>query len=195
MRMIGYARVSTKDQNPGLQIDALQEAGCKKIYIDRMSGATEKRPELDKMIESLYPGDTIVIWKLDRLGRSLQHLVKLVNEFQAKQVQLKSLNDPVDTTTPSGTLIFNIFASIAEFEREILKERTMAGLRSARERGRIGGRPKGLSQKAQEKAMVAETLYKIENYPVSAICRQLNISKATLYKYLRSRGIDLKYKK
>jgi DNA invertase Pin-like site-specific DNA recombinase len=185
---IGYARVSTQDQNLDLQIDALNEFGCKKIFTDKASGAKTARPELDKMLEQLREGDVVVIWKLDRLGRNLKHLVELVAQFNEQKVGLVSLNDPVDTTTAQGRLVFNIFASLAEFERDIISERTKAGLAAARKRGRKGGRPKGLSEEAQQKAMIAETLYKEEKLTVNQICERLGIARATLYSYLRHRG-------
>lgn len=188
---IGYARVSTKDQNLDLQLDALTKAGCEKIYREKISGAGKERPELQKMLENIREGDVIVIWKLDRLGRSLRHLVEIVNDLMNKKVGLQSLNDPIDTTTPQGRLAFNIFGSLAEFEREVIRERTRAGLEAARARGRQGGRPKGLSEKAQQKAMVAETLYKEQKLTVQQIAEQLNISKATLYSYLRSRNVAI----
>ena len=188
---IGYARVSTKDQNLDLQLDALTKAGCEKIYREKVSGAGKERPELQKMLENIREGDVIVIWKLDRLGRSLRHLVEIVNDLMIKKVGLQSLNDPIDTTTPQGRLAFNLFGALAEFEREIIRERTRAGLEAARARGRQGGRPKGLSDKAQQKAMVAETLYKEQKLTVQQIAEQLHISKATLYSYLRSRNVKI----
>jgi DNA invertase Pin-like site-specific DNA recombinase len=154
---IGYARVSTKEQNLALQLDALEKEGCKKIFQEKISGAKADRPELKKMIDQLREGGVIITWKLDRLGRSLRDLVNLMNEIQDKGAGLKSLNDSIDTTTPHGKLTFHLFASLAEFERDIIRERTRAGLEAARARGRKGGRPKGLSKEAQDKAMIAET--------------------------------------
>lgn len=183
---IGYARVSTRDQNLDLQIDALKKAGCADTYIYReeVSGASRERPELKKALEHLRADDVLVVWKLDRLGRSLTDLVHLVNEIQAKGAGLLSLNDNIDTTTPQGKLTFHIFAAIAEFEREIIRERTNAGLAAARARGRKGGRPKGLSPEAKIKAVAASSLYQ-QKRTVSEICSTLAISKKTLYKYLR----------
>ncbi len=194
---IGYARVSTKEQNLSLQMDALEKEGCKKIFEEQISGAKADRPELRKMVDQLRQGDVIVTWKLDRLGRSLRDLVNLVNEIQEKGAGLKSLNDSIDTTTPQGKLTFHLFASLAEFEKDIIRERTKAGLEAARARGRKGGRPKGLSKEAQDKAMVAETLYKQgrgknddrEELSITKICNHLGIARSTLYKYLRYRGI------
>jgi len=188
---LGYARVSTRDQNLDLQVDALQNAGCERIYRDVASGAKTARPALDEMLGQLRPGDVIIIWKLDRMGRSLAHLVELVGNLVEKKVGLVSLNDPIDTTTAQGRLVFNLFASLAEFERELIRERTQAGLSAARARGRVGGRPKGISSQAQATAMAAETLYREKRLGVSAIASKLHISKSTLYSYLRHRGVDI----
>jgi DNA invertase Pin-like site-specific DNA recombinase len=188
---IGYARVSTKDQNFGLQIDALQKAGCEKFYREVVSGARTERPVLDRGVDSLRTGDVLVIWKLDRLGRSLKHLVELVNTLRERGVGLQSLNDPIDTTTPQGRLSFNLFASLAEFERDLIRERTQAGLSAARARGRNGGRPKGLSAQAEATACAAETLYLERKLSVRQIADRLGISKSTLYAYLRYRGVAI----
>jgi len=188
---IGYARVSTKDQNLNLQVDALKNAGCEKIYQEKASGAKAERPQLNKLLDNVRQDDVIVIWKLDRLGRSLKHLVQLVHDLMEKGVGLQSLNDPIDTTSAQGRLTFNIFASLAEFEREVIRERTMAGLSAARARGRLGGRPKGLSQEAEKTAMAAETLYKQGELSISEITRRLDISRSTLYRYLRERGVKV----
>ncbi|MDO1451821.1 recombinase family protein [Rhodocytophaga aerolata] len=189
---IGYARVSTGDQNLDLQVDALKKAGCGKIYQEKVSGMKTYRVELAKLLAHLRAGDVLVIWKLDRLGRSLQHLVTLTQELLQKEVGLQSLSDPIDTTTAQGRLVFNIFASLAQFERDLIRERTMAGLASARVRGRLGGRKKGLSAKAQKTALIAEALYKQRQLPVIDLCKQLSISKPTFYRYLRSRGVEIK---
>ena len=188
---LGYARVSTQEQNLALQLDALQNVGCDKIYQEKVSGASVERPELKKLLELMREGDTLVIWKLDRLGRSLSHLISLVADLEQRQIGLLSLNDPVDTTTAQGRLIFRIFASLAEFEREVIRERTLAGLASARRRGQLLGRPKGLSKSAQQKARIAKSLYKEASYSVEQIAKELSISKTTLYKYLRQRGIQI----
>ncbi|WAK04547.1 recombinase family protein (plasmid) [Methylobacter sp. YRD-M1] len=188
---IGYARVSTRDQHLELQIDALTKAGCDKIYQDIASGARAERPALNEMIRNLRPGDVLVIWKLDRLGRSLNHLIGLVNDLMEKKIGLQSLHDPIDTTTPQGRLSFNLFASLAEFERDLIRERTQAGLSAARARGRNGGRPKGLPQKAEATACAAETLYKEGKLTVNEIAEKLGIAKSTLYAYLRHRGVRL----
>jgi DNA invertase Pin-like site-specific DNA recombinase len=186
---IGYARVSTKDQSLDLQVDALKKAGCEQVFREVASGARTARPVLDDVLSRLREGDVLVIWKLDRLGRSLQHLVALASELMERKVGLISLNDPVDTTSAQGRLIFNIFASLSEFERELIRERTQAGLAAARARGRKGGRPAGLSKQAKAKAMAAETLYREGALSVQEICDQLGISKPTLYAYLRHRGV------
>ncbi len=188
---LGYARVSTKDQHLELQIDALTKAGCEKIYQDIASGARTERPALNEMINNLRPGDMLVIWKLDRLGRSLNHLISLVNGLMEKKIGLQSLHDPIDTTTAQGRLSFNLFASLAEFERDLIRERTQAGLSSARARGRNGGRPKGIPLKAEATACAAETLYKEGRLSVNEISEKLGIAKSTLYAYLRHRGVTL----
>ncbi len=188
---IGYARVSTKDQNLDLQIDALKKEGCEKIYSEIISSVKSERVQLQAMITSLRKGDVIIIWKLDRLGRSLKNLVDLINQFIKQEVGLKSLNDHIDTTTPQGRLIFNMFASLAEFERDLIQERTMAGLNAARARGRLGGKPKGLSLEAQSLACAAETLYKEGKISVNQIAKQLGIAKVTLYNYLRYRNVPI----
>ena len=191
---IGYARVSTKDQSFDLQLDALKKAKCDEIFKEIVSGAKAARPVLEDVLSRLRTGDVLIIWKLDRLGRSLKHLVNLTNELIERKIGLISINDPIDTTTPQGRLMFNIFASLAEFERELIRERTQAGLKAARERGRKGGRPEGLSQKAMATAMAAETLYKEGKLSVQAICHQLHISKPTLYAYLKHRGVEIGYR-
>lgn len=189
--IIGYARVSTKDQNLDLQLDALQKEKCDRVYKEVISGAKSERPILQDMLTQVRPGDVIVIWKLDRLGRSLKNLVDIVGQLIKQEVGLKSLHDNIDTTTPQGRLTFNIFASLAEFERDLISERTKAGLESARARGRMGGKPKGLSQQAEATACAAETLYKEGKLSVNQISKQLSIAKNSLYKYLRHRGVQI----
>jgi len=188
---IGYARVSTRDQHLDLQIDALEKAGCEKIYKEVASGGKTERPALNDLLQNIRTGDVLVIWKLDRLGRSLKHLVELVNDLIKKEIGLRSLNDPVDTTTAHGRLIFNLFASLSEFEKDIIRERTQAGLSAARSRGRNGGRPKGLSKRAEPTACAAEALYKEKKLSVQAIADKLGICKSTLYTYLRYRGVQI----
>lgn len=187
--ILGYARVSTRDQTVALQVDALRAAGCAKVLTEVASGARTDRPVLARLLEDAREGDTVVIWKLDRLGRSLAHLVDTVNALSARGIGLKSLNDPIDTTTPQGRLVFNMFASLAEFERDLIRERTQAGLSAARARGRHGGRPKGLPTKALSTANAAETLYREGKLTAQQIADQLHISKSTLYAYLRYRGV------
>lgn len=188
---IGYARVSTQEQDLSLQLGALQDAGCATIYQEKVSGAGKERLELEKMMAQLRTGDTVVIWKLDRLARSMKDLVSVVNEMQEKGAELQSLNDHIDTTTPQGKFTFHLFAALAEFERDIIRERTRAGLADARARGRKGGRPKGLSKKAQQTAIIAEDLYHAGELTVKEICQQLSISRGTFYNYLRYRGVEL----
>jgi DNA invertase Pin-like site-specific DNA recombinase len=172
-------------------VDALKHAGCERIYQDVATGSKTERPALDEMLGQLRPGDVLVIWKLDRMGRSLAHLVELVGDLVTRKVGLVSLNDPIDTTSAQGRFVFNLFASLAEFESELIRERTQAGLSAARARGRVGGRPKGLSSQAQATAMAAETLYREKRLSVSAIAGKLHISKSTLYGYLRHRSVDI----
>lgn len=188
---IGYARVSTKEQSLSMQVEALKEAGCIKIHEEIASGSKTARPVLDNLILNIREDDTLVIWKLDRLGRNLAHLINITTKLIEKKVGLISLNDPIDTSTAQGRMVFGIFASLAEFERELIRERTQAGLKSARARGRKGGRPKGMSQAAIEKAAVAEALYKEGSISVNKIAEQLGISKTTLYCYLRKRNVSI----
>ncbi len=187
---IGYARVSTRDQNLELQTEALQKFGCEQLFQEKQS-AVKDRPELDKMLSILRTGDVVVVWKLDRLGRSLRHLVDLMELFKTKGIEFISLNDNIDTTTIQGRLIFNLFASFAEFERELIRERTMAGLKRARENGRIGGRTRGLSNEAKKIAYAALHLTEEnrkrpneQKYSISDIIKILKISRATYYRYL-----------
>ena len=180
--IIGYARVSTEDQNLDLQFDALKEAGCKKIFQDKISGVKEDRDGLLQVLEIVRPGDTLVVWKLDRLGRSLQHLISVVDELKGKDVYFRSLKENLDTSSSTGKLIFHIFGALAEFERDIIRERTMAGLAAARARGRVGGRPKIMDA---GKVKLAKTLMADNSRCVREICEILGVSKATLYRYLK----------
>lgn len=188
---IGYARVSTREQNFDLQVDALREAGCERIYTEAVSGARAERPVLDELLRNLRPKDVLVIWKLDRLGRSLKHLVDMVGLLMDREIGLQSLHDPIDTTTSQGRLTFNIFASLAEFERDTIRERTHAGLAAARARGRNGGRPKGITPEAEATALAAETLYREGKLTTKQIATKLHISKSTLYAYLRYRRVAI----
>ncbi len=189
----GYARVSTEDQKLNLQIDALKKAGCNKIFKEKISAAKE-RPELDKMIGLLEKGDTVVVWKLDRLGRSLRHLIDLVKSFEEKKVKFISLQDNINTQTAQGRFIFNLFASLAEFERNVIRERTHAGLSAARARGRKGGRPKGLSLEAQLKAQYAKKLYDDRSLSIDDICKKVGVSRRTLYNYIHMEELPINKK-
>ncbi|SKC19693.1 recombinase family protein [Dyadobacter psychrophilus] len=191
---IGYARVSTQDQNLEMQLDALQKAGCEKVFQEKASGIKSDRPQLAAMQQILREGDIIYIYKLDRLGRSLKHLLEMTSDFEKRGIGLVSINDSIDTTTAQGRLIFNIFASLAEFERDLIRERTKSGLEAARARGRKGGRSRGLSKEAEKKAMLAQTLYNERKLGVNEIAADLEISKMTLYKYLRHRGVIINSK-
>ena len=182
--LIGYARVSTQDQTLDLQTDALKQAGCEKIFTDTMSGAKAERPGLQDAMHHLRAGDTLVVWRLDRLGRTLKHLIATVTELSDQTTGFMSLQEHIDTTTSGGKLIFHIFGALAEFEREIIRERTNAGLQAARARGRLGGRPKTQSLDPKKMAL-AKTLHADQKMPVSEICAQLHIGKSTLYRYLR----------
>jgi len=180
--LIGYARVSTQDQNLDLQKDALEKAGCEKVYVEQISGGSSTRPELDKTMETLRGGDTLVVWRLDRLGRSLKHLIDLVNEMEQRKIGLRSLTESMDTNTSGGKLIFHIFGALSEFERNLIRERTQAGLAAARARGRKGGRPLALDDKKRE---ITVRLYNEREHTVKEICEIMGISKPTLYSYLR----------
>ena len=189
---IGYIRISTQDQNYNLQEDALNKLGCEMIFKETVSGATKERPQLKKLLEQIRKGDVVVVYKLDRLGRSLKHLLEIVEILNSKNVALQSLHDNIDTTTPQGRLFFNISASFAEFEKDLIRERTKAGLEAARERGKKGGRRKGLSKEAQQKAIIAENYYNEGIKSVNEIATDLKISKMTMYKYLRERNVEIK---
>ncbi|MCB0685311.1 MAG: recombinase family protein [Saprospiraceae bacterium] len=182
--LIGYARVSTIEQNPDLQIDALKQAGCEKIFIDKVSGTVAERPELKKLREQLRSGDMLVVWRLDRLARSLKNLIEWISELEAQNVGFKSLQEAIDTSTPSGKLVFHIFGALSEFERNLIRERTRAGLNAARARGRFGGRPKKLTQ---DKVSRIKELYDSGDHPIDEICKMAGISKPTLYKYLKEK--------
>lgn len=183
---IGYARVSTQDQKLDLQIDDLKKIGCQKIYQEKVSAGKE-RPELHKMIENIREGDTVIVWKLDRLGRSLKELVNLVEILLGKKVNFVSIKDVIDTSTAQGRLFLNIFGSLAEFERDIIRERTKAGLAAARARGRLGGRKKGISPEAMKKAETAVILYK-QHKSADEIAGVIGVGRATVYRYLERMG-------
>ncbi len=179
---IGYARVSTSDQNLDLQKDALEKAGCKKIFVDEVSGTVAKREGLEKAKEILREGDVLVVWRLDRLGRSIRDLIDWVTQLEEAGIGFKSLQESIDTTTSSGKLVFHIFAALAEFERNLIRERTNAGLAAARARGRLGGRRKSLDAKDRKRAV---DMYERKNQTVKQICEMMNITKPTLYAYVR----------
>ena len=188
---IGYARVSTQEQSLALQLDALQKAGCRKVYEEIISGARVERPVLQDLLTHLRDGDVLMIWKLDRLGRSLRHLIEVVTDLAQRGIGFQSLQENLDTTTSSGKLVFHMFGALAEFERDLIRERTQAGLVAARARGRLGGRPRGLSPQAEATALAAETLYREGQLSVRQIAAKLHIAKSTLYVYLRARGIPI----
>ncbi len=183
--LIGYARVSTQDQTLDLQTDALNRAGCEKIFTDTTSGAKAERPGLQAAMNHQRAGDTLVVWRLDRLGRTLKHLIATITELSGKGIGFKSLQENMDTTTSGGKLILHIFGALAEFEREVIRERTNAGLQAARARGRLGGRPK-LQTKDPKKIALAKQLYDDGSMPVGEICETLQIGRSTLYRYIRS---------
>ena len=184
-RLIGYGRVSTNGQELRLQTDALQQAGVLKklIFVDKVSGAKSARPGLDECLGQLREGDTLIVWRLDRLGRSVRHLIDLVEDLRQRKVGFKSICDgAIDTTTASGELIFNVFASLAQFERRLIQERTKAGLESARARGRLGGRKPILA--TDPRVLTAKALHADKKMPVMDICRTLQVSRPTLYRWL-----------
>jgi DNA invertase Pin-like site-specific DNA recombinase len=181
--LIGYARVSTQEQNLDLQTTALQEAGCKKIFTEKASGAQRDRPELIAAMDYVRPGeDVLVVWKLDRLARSLKQLIETVEKFEAQNIGLLSLTESINTTTSGGRLIFHIFASLAEFERSIIRERTTAGLRAAKQNGRIGGRPSVLKEKD---LAVAKTLLQDPSITVEDVAKRMQVAPSTLYRYFQ----------
>ena len=185
-RLFGYARVSTDDQDLSLQIDALQQHGIPKaaIFMDKVSGAKTERPGLTKCLESLTSGDILVVWRLDRLGRSMRHLITLVEDLRSKGIGFRSLNEgAIDTTCASGELIFNIFSALAQFERRLIQERTKAGLAAARARGRHGGRPRVTA--AEAKVVLAKKLNADKTLDIDDVCRTLRISRSTFYRYVR----------
>ena len=179
--LIGYARVSTLEQAPALQLDALKAAGCARVFCDHASGAIAERSELSHALDHLRAGDTLVVWRLDRLGRSLRHLIEIVGHLEERGIGLRSLQEAIDTTTPGGRLIFHVFGALAEFERDLIRERTQAGLAAARARGRRGGRPAALSA---QKAQLARRMYASCEYTVATIATTLGVSRATIYRSL-----------
>src|SRR3954471_5555281 len=185
---IGYARVSTTDQTLNLQLDALKKIGCGKIFTDTASGAKAERKGLAEALEYVREGDTLVVWRLDRLGRSLKDLIERIRELHNRHIGFRSLTEQIDTTTSGGKLIFHIFGALAEFERDIIKERTQAGLIAARARGRRGGRPKAKALNTAKKVALAQKLYADKSNTIDEICSTLNISRATLYRYVKGKS-------
>jgi DNA invertase Pin-like site-specific DNA recombinase len=181
MGTFGYARVSTEGQSLDLQIDALNNYGVEKIFSEKITGKKIDRPQLQEMLKYLRENDTVVVWKLDRIGRSMKDLIDIVNGFQEKGIHFVSLKENIDTSNATGKLIFNIFASLAEFERDIISERTRAGLEAARARGNFGGRPK----KADENIKLALKMYHSKNHSIPEITRATGISKTSLYRYIK----------
>ena len=182
---IGYARVSTGDQNLDAQIDELEDAGCERIYKEKASGAAKERPELERCMAELRDGDALVVWRLDRFGRSLKDLVSKMQDLEEKGVDFVSLTEGIDTTTAQGRLTFHIFGALAEFERELSRERTMAGLKAARERGHVGGRPPALDE---DEIPQVQAMMRDEGISTSEICERFGISRATLYRYVAPDG-------
>jgi len=182
--LVGYARVSTADQNLDLQKDALNKAGCEKVFEDYISGAVSARPQLEEALKYLRDNqdDTLVVWRLDRLGRSIRDLINLLNTLEERKIAFRSLQENLDTTSSGGKLIFHIFAALAEFERNLIRERTQAGLNAARARGRKGGRPLKLND--SKKKQVIE-LYSEKKRSIQELCELVGISKPTLYRYLK----------
>lgn len=181
MGRIGYARVSTTDQDLALQLDALTQAGCTRIFEEKASGSLDARPQLERMLDHLRAGDTVVVWKLDRLGRSLRHLIDVVGDLERREVSFRSLTEGIDTSSAGGKLVFHLFGALAEFESALIRERTKAGLAAARARGRHGGRPRLMTA---EKLEVARSMYASRKHTVAAIAATLGISRATVYRYL-----------
>jgi DNA invertase Pin-like site-specific DNA recombinase len=183
---IGYARVSIHEQNLDLQKDALKKAGCEKIIVDVVSGKKTQRSGLDQALEVLRKGDRLIVWRLDRLGRSLKHLIELITELEQRGIGFQSLQEAIDTTSSGGKLVFHIFGALAEFERNLIRDRTRAGLEAARARGRKGGRPKRLNTKQRA---LAVDLYHQRKHTVDEICHTVGISKPTLYAYVGEQAV------
>lgn len=182
---IGYARVSTSEQNVDMQLDALKQYNCIKIFHEYISGTRQDRPELNKALEYLQPNNVLVIWKLDRLGRSLKNLIDIVNNLNERNIHLISIQEHIDTTTSTGRLIFHMFGAMAEFERGIIRDRVMAGLKSARARGHKGGRPTKMTDEKIEKA---QQMWESRKWSIKEICKILEISDCTLYRNIDTKG-------
>ena len=184
---VGYARVSTADQSPELQLEALRQAGCERVYTERTSGARDDRPELTRVLgDVLRAGDTLVVWKMDRLARSLKALIATAEALERQGVGLLSLTESIDTTTPGGMLVFHVFGAIAQFERALIRERTAAGLIEARRRGRKGGRPPAFTA---DDVLAARALMAEGKLPVRAVAKRMGVSVATLYRHLGRRDV------
>lgn len=177
----GYARVSTLDQDPALQVDALGAAGCERILTEKASGKLDRRPQLDLLRETVLAGDTVVVWRLDRLGRSMPHLLEVVGEFGARGVAFRSLTEAIDTATAGGRLLFHVMGALAEFEHQLIVERTRAGLAAARARGRTGGRPRSMSD---DQVRVARQMHDSREYSSQAIAEALGVSRRSIYRAL-----------
>jgi DNA invertase Pin-like site-specific DNA recombinase len=184
--LIGYARVSTQDQSLDLQLDALDRAGAEKVFTDTSSGSKASRPGLDEALSHLRRDDTLIVWRLDRLGRSLRHLIDTVQALSERGIGFRSLQESIDTTTSGGKLVFHVFGALAEFERDLIRERTHAGLKAARARGRKGGRPKALTR---EQLKQVKTLIKDPSVPIAEICRTHKVSRSTLYRYVSGKDV------
>jgi DNA invertase Pin-like site-specific DNA recombinase len=186
--LIGYARVSKNEQNLDLQLDAFKKAGVsdKHVFTDKITGTKAERKGLEQALTHLRDGDTLVVWRLDRLGRSLKHLIETVNALRVQHIAFQSITENIDTATATGQLVFHIFGALAEFERNLIKERTIAGLEAARVRGRKGGRPK--LKTSSSRVTMARKLYADKTNTIPDICKTLNISRATLYRYLKAGG-------
>ncbi len=180
---IGYVRVSKQEQHEALQIDALKEAGCEKWFLDKITGSKSERKGLDEALAYLRPGDIFVVWKLDRAGRSLTHLIELLKGLKERGIEFMSLTEQIDTTTPGGKLIFHMMGALAEFERDLIRERTNAGLAAARARGRRGGRPRKL--KTNGKVALAQRMFADKSHSIPEMCATLGISRATFYRYVK----------
>lgn len=187
MPLIGYARVSTIGQDLALQIEALEAAGCDRIFRETASGALRERPELDRMLDYARPGDTVVVWKLDRLGRSIQHLIEAVTSLGERSVGFRSLTEGFDTTTPGGKLLFHVLGALAHFERDLIRERTMAGLATARAAGRTGGRRPKLTER---QVTMARQMHASGEYTITAIAEVLGVARPTVYRALGSARAD-----
>ncbi|TQF74112.1 recombinase family protein [Rhodococcus spelaei] len=184
--ILGYIRVSTADQSLDLQMDALEAIGCLRIWEETASGSRRDRPELEKVLDALRPGDSLAVWRLDRLGRSLPHLIETVQRIEDAGAALRSVTDGIDTSTPNGRFTFHLFGALAQFERELVRERTMAGLEAARARGRVGGQPTKITP---EKARAIKQMLEAGT-PKAEIAKVLGFSRATLYRYINDHAAE-----